>query len=437
MIESCITKIKNRTLVCGVLGLGFVGLPLAIEIAKTGFKTIGFDIQARKINLLKAGCSYISDVATEDVFKLITNHSFEVTQDFSRIAECDFISICVPTPIDNNQHPDTSYIENAVQTIAPYIKKNAIIVLESTTYPGTTEELVKPLLEKGSNLSCSKDFYLGFSPERVDPGNQVYTIKNTPKVVGAIGNEALDCIASVYEAILDSNVIRVSSPAVAEMEKILENTYRAINVGLINEMAILCTHMGINIWEVIDAASTKPFGFSSFYPGPGIGGHCIPVDPYYLTWKAQRYNADASLVEASMAVNNSMPEWVATRAEHILSKYNKTIAGARVLILGIAYKQNTNDCRNSPALQVIECLRAKKADVCYHDPWIPQYKHGDNTLKSISDLSTKTLNSIDIVIITTAHTNIDYDFIQQHSQVILDTRNAMKNVVNRNNIEVL
>lgn len=430
-------KIINHSLVCGTVGLGYVGLPLAVEKAKAGFKTIGFDVQKEKVDMVNAGHNYIGDVVQEDLEALVKEGKLEATQDFSRIQECDFVAICVPTPLDAHQEPDTSYIEASTREIAPYIKKGAMIVLESTTYPGTTEDLIKPLLEKGSGLICTKDFYLGFSPERVDPGNLIYKTKNTPKVVGAIGDEALEAIASVYEAILEGGITKVSSPAVAEMEKILENTYRNINIGLVNELAMLCDRMGIDIWEVIDAAKTKPYGFTAFYPGPGLGGHCIPLDPYYLTWKAREYGFHTSMIEASMTVNDGMPEWVASRAARILNRQKKAMNGANVLVLGVAYKQDIDDYRESPALRVIERVKARGANVTYYDPWVSEYTYKGETFHSISELSAEAIDVADIVLITCSHTNIDYDFVQHHAKAILDTKNAMKNIINRENIEVL
>lgn len=367
--------ISSRSLICGTIGLGYVGLPLAVEKAKAGYKTIGFDIQQSKVDMVNAGHNYIGDVVQEDLAQLVADGMFEATTDYSRVSECDFIAICVPTPLDEHQQPDTSYMETSAREIAPYIKKGGMVVLESTTYPGTTEDLIKPILEEGSGLVCSKDFYLGFSPERVDPGNLKYKTKNTPKVVGAIGEEALEMIASVYESILAGGVTKVSSPAVAEMEKILENTYRNINIGLVNEMAMLCDRMGIDIWEVIEAAKTKPYGFTAFYPGPGLGGHCIPLDPYYLTWKAREYGFHTSMIEASMTVNDGMPEWVASRAARILNQHQKAMNGSKVLVLGVAYKQDIDDYRESPALRVIERVEARGANVEYYDPWVSEYTY--------------------------------------------------------------
>lgn len=430
--------IEDRTLVCGTVGLGYVGLPLAVEKAKAGFRTIGFDVQQAKVDKVNAGENYIGDVVQEDLAELVSEGRLEATTDFSRVSECDFVAICVPTPLDIHQQPDTSYMENSAKEIAPHLKKGVMVVLESTTYPGTTEDLIRPILEKGSGLTCGTEFYLGFSPERVDPGNLIYKTKNTPKVVGAIGEEALDLIANVYESVLEGGVTRVSSPAVAEMEKILENTYRNVNIGLVNELAQLCDRMGIDIWEVIEAAKTKPYGFTAFYPGPGLGGHCIPLDPYYLSWKAREYGFHTSMIEASMMVNDRMPEYCVERAERLLSdRSQKAICGANVLVLGVAYKQDIDDYRESPALRVIECLEKRGANVTYFDPWVSTYRFKGAERSSIPELTPETLESADLVMVTCAHSNVDYDMVQTHAKVVFDTKNAMKNVEKRDNIEVL
>ena len=415
-----------------------MGLPLAVEKAKAGYKTIGFDVQQAKVDKVNAGDNYIGDVVQEDLAELVSDGRLEATTDFSRVSECDFVAICVPTPLDIHQQPDTSYMENSAKEIAPHLKPGLMVVLESTTYPGTTEDLIRPILEKGSGLTCGTEFYLGFSPERVDPGNLIYKTKNTPKVVGAIGEEALDLIASVYESVLEGGVTRVSSPRVAEMEKILENTYRNVNIGLVNELAQLCDRMDINIWEVIAAAKTKPYGFTAFYPGPGLGGHCIPLDPYYLSWKAREYGFHTSMIEASMMVNDRMPEYCVERAERLLSdRSQKAICGANVLVLGVAYKQDIDDYRESPALRVIECLEKRGANVTYFDPWVSTYRFKGTERASIPELTSEVLEAADLVMVTCAHTNVDYDLVQAHAKVIFDTKNVMKNVEKRDNIEVL
>lgn len=435
--QELLTKVANKTLICGTVGLGYVGLPLAVEKAKAGFKTIGFDVQQSKVDMVNAGHNYIGDVVNEDLSLLVEEGMLLATNDFSEICKADFITICVPTPLDEHQQPDTSYIESSAKEVASYLTVGTIVVLESTTYPGTTEELIKPILEEGSGLKCGEDFYLGFSPERVDPGNLIYKTKNTPKVVGAIGDDALECISAVYEAVLEGGVTRVSSPAVAEMEKILENTYRNVNIGLVNELAMLCDRMNIDIWEVIEAAKTKPYGFTAFYPGPGLGGHCIPLDPYYLSWKAREYGFHTSMIESSMMINDRMPEYCVDRAARVLNDSSKALKGANILVLGVAYKQDIDDYRESPALRVIECLEKRGAVVQYYDPWVNEYTHKGSTKTSIPELTADVLESVDLVMITCKHTNVDYEFVQQHSVAIFDSKNAMSDVKIRDNIEVL
>lgn len=436
MKEKLLKKIKDKKLIVGVVGLGYVGLPLAVEKAKAGFRTIGFDIQHEKVNMVNAGQNYIGDVVDSDLEYLVKNGSFSATTEFSFVKNVDFIAICVPTPLDKYQQPDISYVKKSAEEIAKYMTKEAIVVLESTTYPGTTEELVRPLLES-NGLECGKDFYLGFSPERVDPGNLIYKTKNTPKVVGGIGKDATEVIAAVYRAVLEGEVMEVSSPAVAEMEKILENTYRNVNIGLINEMAVLCNRMGINLWEVVDAAKTKPYGFQAFYPGPGLGGHCIPLDPYYLSWKAREYGFHTSMIENSMMINDRMPEYCVERAGKILNRFEKALRGSRILVLGVAYKQDIEDYRESPAIRVIDILMQWGAKTDYYDPWIPQYKEKGKVIKGLLELTPKVVKTYDLIIITAAHSNIDYDMVQENAVFVFDTKNAMKRIVNRVNIELL
>lgn len=435
--EHLLKKIDNKTIVVGVVGLGYVGLPLAVEKAKAGYKTIGFDVQAHKVDMVNQGHNYIGDIVDKELKNLVDAGKLEATTNFNFVKDIDFIAICVPTPLDKHQQPNISYVKSSVEEIAKYLTKETIVVLESTTYPGTTEELVKPILENGSGLVCGKDFYLGFSPERVDPGNIVYKTKNTPKVVGGVGREATEVIAAMYRAVLEGEVKEVSSPMIAEMEKILENTYRNINIGMINELAILCERMGIDIWEVIDAAKTKPYGFQAFYPGPGLGGHCIPLDPYYLSWKAREYGFHTSMIESSMIINDKMPEYCVDRAAKILNKHEKSLRGAKVLIVGVAYKQDIDDYRESPALKVIELLENSGANVEYYDPWISEYKYRERIYKGIVKISPEQIEKYDLLMITAAHTNVDYDMIQKHAKSIFDTKNVMKMVKNRENIEVL
>lgn len=437
MKQLLLEKIRKKEIKVGVIGLGYVGLPLAVEKAKAGFHTIGFDEQAVKVKMVNEGHNYIGDVVDKDLKRLVEEGLLSATSDFGFIQDVDFIAICVPTPLDIHQEPDLSCVQNSTAEIAKYLKKNTIVVLESTTYPGTTEELVRPILEEGSGLRCGVDFYLGFSPERVDPGNLIYKTKNTPKVVGGIGKDATEVIAAMYRSVLEGDVKEVSSPAIAEMEKILENTYRNINIGLINELAILCNEMGISIWEVIDAASTKPYGFQPFYPGPGLGGHCIPLDPYYLSWKAREYGFHTSMIESSMMVNDKMPAYCVARASKILNRFKKALNGSRVLVLGVAYKQDIDDYRESPALRVIEELNKTGAEVIYYDPWVRQYKYKGKISVSEPELSRELIESADLVMVTAAHTNVDYEFVQRHAKAIFDTKNVMKQVTNRENIEVL
>ena len=436
MKATLLKKIKERTITVGVVGLGYVGLPLAVEKAKAGFKTIGFDVQKSKVDMVNAGHNYIGDVVDDDLKKIVEAGMLTATNDFSFVKDVDFIAICVPTPLDSHQQPDISYVKSSAEEIAKYLTKGTMVVLESTTYPGTTEELLKPILET-SGLKCGEDFYLGFSPERVDPGNKQFKTKNTPKVVGAIGEDAREVIAAMYRAVLEGDVYEVSSPAVAEMEKILENTYRNINIGLANEMAILCNRMGIDYWEVVDAAKTKPYGFQAFYPGPGLGGHCIPLDPYYLSWKAREYGFHTSMIESSMMVNDKMPEYCVERSMAILNRHKKALNGSKILVLGVAYKNDIDDYRESPAIRVIEKLKEAGAETDFYDPWIAEYKDKGQIFKGIDGIDESVISEYDLVVITAAHTNIDYNMVQKNAKAIFDTRNAMKAVVDRDNIEVL
>ena len=437
MKQELLKKIEEKSIVVGVVGLGYVGLPLAVEKAKAGFKTIGFDVQDEKVKLVNEGHNYIGDVVDSDLKELVENKMLTATTDFSFVKDVDFVAICVPTPLDAHQQPDISYVKSSTEAISKYLTKGTMVVLESTTYPGTTEELIKPILEEGSGLKCGEDFYLGFSPERVDPGNLIYKTKNTPKVVGAIGKDATEVIATMYRAVLEGDVYEVSSPAIAEMEKILENTYRNINIGLVNELTMLCNKLGISMWEVVDAAKTKPYGFQAFYPGPGLGGHCIPLDPYYLSWKAREYGFHTSMIESSMMINDQMPEYCVERASKILNRHAKAMNGAKVLVVGVAYKQDIDDYRESPALRVIEVLKREMANVEFYDPWISEYKYKGEKHQGLKEISPEIIDSYDLIMITAAHTNVDYDMIQKNAVAIFDTKNVMKNIANRENIEVL
>ena len=437
MKEFILEKIQNKTVVVGVVGLGYVGLPLAVEKAKAGFKTIGFDVQSSKVDMVNRGENYIGDVVDSDLKNLVDAGMLSATSDFSFVKDVDFIAICVPTPLDVHQQPDISYVESSTRDVAKYLTPNTMVVLESTTYPGTTEELVKPILEEGSGLKCGEDFYLGFSPERVDPGNLIYKTKNTPKVVGAVGKDATEVIAAMYRSVLDGDVFEASSPAIAEMEKILENTYRNINIGLVNELAMLCHRMGIDFWEVIEAAKSKPFGFQAFYPGPGLGGHCIPLDPYYLSWKAREYGFHTSMIESSMMINDQMPEYCVERAGKMLGRHHKSLNGSKALVLGVAYKQDIADYRVSPAVRVVNVLKKEGVTVDYYDPWVPKYIDNGQEFKSLKELTPEVVQSYDFVMVTTAHSNVDYQLVADNAKAVFDTKNVMKNIKNRENIEVL
>lgn len=420
-----IEKIKKKEAILGVVGLGYVGLPLAVEKAKAGFKVIGFDIQKKRVDMVNRGENYIGDVVDEELKKLVKNKMIVATCDYSRIAECDTVAICVPTPLDKYMQPDISYVLNSSKEISKYVKKGTLVVLESTTYPGTTEEVIMPIFkEKG--FTIGEDLFLAFSPERVDPGNKIYKTKNTPKVVGGVTKSCQEVSKVLYESVLEGEIFVTSSPKVAEMEKILENTFRNINIALINEMAILCDKMGIDIWEVIEAAKTKPYGFMAFYPGPGLGGHCIPIDPYYLTWKAREYNYHTRLIELAGEINNYMPEYVVNKAAKILNEFKKSINGSEIFILGVAYKKDIDDLRESPVLKILEILEKAHAEIMINDPFIPEFTHNGVTYKSV-ELTEENLKKADLVIITTDHSVYGENMIVSNSKVVFDTRHLIKN----------
>lgn len=424
LASDLINKFNNRNAVIGVVGLGYVGLPLAVEKAKAGFNVIGFDVQKNKVDMVNQGVNYIGDVVDDDLRTIVTKNKLRATSDFSFINEVDAVAICVPTPLDIYQQPDTSYVENSTREISRYLRPGMLVVLESTTYPGTTEELVKPILEE-SGLKCGEDFFLAYSPERVDPGNKQFNTKNTPKVVGGITKECTKVAASMYGAVLEGEIHEVSSPAVAEMEKIYENTFRHINIALANEMAILCKKMGIDVWEVIDAAKTKPYGFMPFYPGPGLGGHCIPIDPFYLTWKAREYNYHTRLIELAGEINNAMPDFVIDRVMEILNKEKKSINGSKIVILGVAYKKDIDDVRESPVLSILQSLESAGADFVVIDPHVSSFRLGSQVIETV-DLDITALQEADLVIITTDHNSFNYELIANYSKIVFDTRNALK-----------
>lgn len=425
--DELMSRLENKTAKLGVVGLGYVGLPLAVEKAKAGYKVIGFDVQSKKVDMVNEGSNYIGDIIDQDLKNLVKGGSLKATTDFSFVKEVDTVCICVPTPLDLYKQPDLSYVVSSTESVAKYLHKGMLVVLESTTYPGTTEEVCKPILEK-SGLKCGTDFFLAFSPERVDPGNKEFKTKNTPKVVGGCTEECTQVAAALYRSVLQSDVKEVSSPAVAEMEKILENTFRNINIALANEMAMLCNKMGIDVWEVIDAAKTKPYGFMPFYPGPGLGGHCIPLDPFYLEWKAKEYDFHTKLIETSGIINDCMPEFVVDNVMKLLNKNKKALNGAKVLLLGVAYKKDIDDMRESPVLKVIDHLLKNGADIIYNDPYIPSFKN--NGVQYESTPWEEAIKYADIVVITTDHSSYDYEKIVAEASLLYDTRNATKNVKN-------
>ncbi|MFD1446646.1 nucleotide sugar dehydrogenase [Oceanobacillus profundus] len=429
LAEKLIEKLNNKTAVIGVVGLGYVGLPLAVEKAKAGYNVIGFDVQESKVDEVNQGINYIGDVVDEELKELVVNKKLKATTDYSFIKDVDAVAICVPTPLDIYKQPNTSYVESSAHEISDYLHEGMLVVLESTTYPGTTEELLKPILEQ-SGLTCGEDFFLAYSPERVDPGNKQFKTKNTPKVVGGVSENCTKVAATMYGNVLESDIHEVSSPSVAEMEKILENTFRNINIGLANEMAVLCNKMGIDVWEVIDAAATKPYGFMPFYPGPGLGGHCIPIDPWYLTWKAREYNYHTKLIETAGEINNEMPNYVIQRIMEILNKEGKALNGSNILVLGVAYKKDIDDYRESPVLPILEKLEDAGANWTVVDPYVKEFKHRKETKKPINKFTIEMLDSADMVLIATNHSGYDYEEILVHSKVVFDTRNSYNKNVN-------
>jgi UDP-N-acetyl-D-glucosamine dehydrogenase len=415
-------RIASGQAVLGVVGLGYVGLPLAVEMAKAGHRVIGFDISADKVARVNAGDSYIPDVPTAELAPLVSARLISATTDFAKAAEADAVAICVPTPLNEMKEPDTSYMEAAAAAIAPYLHPDMLVTLESTTYPGTTEEIVQPILEAGG-LKVGTDIHLAFSPERVDPGNAKFQTKNTPKVVGGVTPECTELAAAMYASFIDT-VVPVSSTRVAEMTKLLENIFRCVNIALMNELLVVSARMGINIWEVVDAAKTKPFGFMPFYPGPGLGGHCIPIDPFYLSWKARQYDVHTEFIELAGKTNEDMPYYVVKRLMEALNPHRKALAGSRVLVLGVAYKANINDMRESPAIKITELLLEKEAEVVYHDPFVPSFAVAGRTLTS-EPLTAELLAGSDAVVVVTDHAGVDYGLVAGSAPLILDTRNAL------------
>ena len=417
-------KIQNKTARVGVVGLGYVGLPLAVEFAHAGFHVTGIDLDERKTSQINQGVSYIQDIATNTLAPLVKARKLDATTDFSIIRELDTINICVPTPLRKTKDPDMSYIDAASREIAKYLHPGMLIILESTTYPGTTDEMMLPILEEGSGLKVGQDFFLCFSPERVDPGNPNFQTKNIPKVVGGITPECTQAGAAFYAQALDT-VIPVGSTKVAEMVKLLENTFRMINIGLVNELAQMCSRMNINVWEVIDAAKTKPFGFMAFYPGPGLGGHCIPVDPFYLSWKTKQAGIEARFIELAGYVNGQMPHFVADKVQNALNDHAKPVKGSHVHVLGVAYKRDIDDVRESPALDIIHLLLQRGAKVTYSDPFVPSCRIDGHGVLEAQDLMSSAA-AADCVVCVTDHTGTDYQAVLEASKLIVDTRNAFK-----------
>jgi len=416
-------KLNDRTAHVVILGLGYVGLPLATVLADAGYQVTGVDLDGEKVKLLNQGISYIDDVETNLVKKLVDDKKLQATTDFSVVVEADAVSICVPTPLRKTRDPDLSYIVAVSESIVDYVHPDMVVVLESTTYPGTTRELLLPMLIEKSDLVVGENFYLAFSPERVDPGREDWTTINTPKVVGGITPACTEIAAVYYEGAME-NVVRVTTTEVAEMTKLLENTFRMVNIGLVNEMAIMCDRMGINVWEVIDAAATKPFGFMKFTPGPGLGGHCIPIDPLFLSWKLKSLNYTARFIDLASEINIGMPRYVVGKVQQALNKQHKAINDSKVLVLGAAYKPDIGDVRESPALDVIGLLQQSGAVVFYHDPFIPELHHENVDLSSVPDLM-KVVESVDCVVIITNHSQYDYETIYKKAKSVMDARNAL------------
>ena len=425
MIQEVTEKVKKREARVAVIGLGYVGLPLAVEIATAGFETIGLDTSEEKVSSIQQGKNYIMDVDSQVLQALVQKKKISATSDYSILQSCDYIVVCVPTPLSKGKEPDISYVVSAFSKIKLYLKRGQVIILESTTYPGTTEEVVLPMLQE-SGMKVGQDFYLAFSPERIDPGNKKFGLRNTPKVIGGVTPSCTEMSSMLYETFVEK-IFPVFSSRTAEMVKILENTFRAINIGLANEVAIMCNHLNINVWEVIEAAATKPFGFMPFYPGPGLGGHCIPVDPHYLVWKLKSVDYKPRFIQLADEINSSMPELVVNKIVDALNGRQKAINGSKILVLGVSYKKDIDDYRESPSLDVIKILQKKRAVVHYHDPHVPILAFDGIKLQS-SPLTDASTAQYDCVVLLTDHSSFDIKNIVRHSQLFVDTRNAARNL---------
>lgn len=418
-----VEKLSDISSVYGVAGLGYVGLPLAVEMARSGHKVIGFDISAEKVDLINQGTSYIPDVDKRLMAELVEKGLLEATTDFSRASEVDAVAICVPTPLDEMKEPDVSFMVSAAEMLAPHLTPDTLVTLESTTYPGTTEEVLQPIIES-HGLKVGRELALAFSPERVDPGNPTFQTRNTPKVLGGVDEQSTQAAIAFYSQFLDE-IVPVSTARAAEMAKLLENIFRCVNIALVNELAQLADRMDINIWEVVDAAKTKPFGFMPFYPGPGLGGHCIPIDPFYLSWKAREYDFRTEFIELAGKVNENMPYFVVERLMFALNEQKKPLSGSRILVLGVAYKGDIDDMRESPAIKVIDLLGKQNPEIVYHDPYVPHYSYDGVEMDSV-ELTDEEIEKADAVLILTAHRNVDYQRVVDHASLVLDTRNATK-----------
>lgn len=423
-MRALLDKIKGKEAKIAVIGLGYVGLPLAVEKAKAGFEVVGIERKKERVDKVNRGENYIPDVLDIELSEVVEKGKLWATQGFEAISDVDIVTVCVPTPLDKNKNPVTKYIENVIDNSLPYIKADQLLILESTTYPGTTEEIIRPRIES-RGFSVGKDFHLAFSPERVDPGNKQYKTNNTPKVVGGVTPRCTELAKALYEEIIDEEVFAVSSPRVAEMTKMLENVFRIVNVSLINELAMLCERMDIDIWEVVEAAKTKPFGFMPFYPSPGMGGHCIPLDPFYLSWKAKEFNFATRFIELAGEINDNMPEYVVNKAAEILNGAGRCPKGSKVLIMGMAYKRDVDDIRESPAVKITRLLSKMGAKVLYHDPYIPQVIIDGEQYRSVK-LAPEVVRESDLVLITTDHSGVDYGMIVENARSIYDTKNALR-----------